>query len=45
MILIRSVGIGGGRGDKGLYRMKRDLCDPNRECRNRRQGDKGLYRM
>ena len=25
--------------------MKRDLCDPNRECGNRRQGDKGLYRM
>ena len=45
MILIGSVGKGGGRGDKGLHRMERDLCDPNRECGNRRQGDKGLHRM
>ena len=37
MILIGSMGIGGRRGDKGLHRMKRDLCDPNRECRDRRR--------
>ena len=46
MILIGIVGIGGERRDKGLHRMKRDLCDPNRECRNRGwRGGKGLYRM
>ena len=37
VILIGSVGIGSRRRDKGLHRMKRDLCDPNRECRDRRQ--------
>ena len=37
MILIGSVGVGGRRGDKGLYRMKRDLCNPNRECGNSRR--------
>ena len=37
MILIGSVGIGGRRGDKGLYRMKRDPGNHNKECRDRRQ--------